>query len=153
MTEDIRKLGRAEAIPYELLLLADETVQAIDKYIHDSDIYVLEQDGKMTGVYVLYKLDEHAVEIKNVAVREELQGRGIGKLLLQHAEARAREKGFRDILIGTPDSAVIQLRLYQKAGFVISGIKKDFFIINYPEPIIEDGIQLKDMVILKKVLG
>lgn len=46
----IRLLEKDKPIPYDLLLLADETIESIDKYIHQSDIYVLEQDKAMIAV-------------------------------------------------------------------------------------------------------
>jgi len=41
---------------------------------------------------------------------------------------------------------------YLKQGFVKYGVKKDFFVQNYPQPIYDHGIQLRDMVMLKKEL-
>src|SRR5690606_38603185 len=58
-----RWLGQHERIPYDLLLLADETVEAINQYIADSNIYVLESDAKVIAVYVLFTLNDHEVEI------------------------------------------------------------------------------------------
>jgi len=145
-----RELRRSESIPYDLLLLADETTAAIDKYIHDGDIYVVEVENKIIGVYVLYPLNTETVELKNIAVAEAHQNRGIGKLMLADAEMRAKERGFREIIVGTPDIATKQLNFYQKAGFERFAIRKDFFIHNYAQPIYENGIQLKDMVMLRK---
>ena len=39
-----------------------------------------------------------------------------------------------------------QLAFYQRQGFRATGIDRDFFVKNYPEPIFEDGIQLFDML-------
>ena len=82
--EVVRKLLTDEKIPYNLLLLADETKEAIDKYIEDSDIYVLERktkkkrENEIIGIYVVQSTDEDTLEIKNIAVDENLQGQGIG---------------------------------------------------------------------------
>ncbi|GMQ30855.1 hypothetical protein [Algoriphagus confluentis] len=45
-----------------------------------------------------------------------------------------------------------QLALYQKTGYEIVGIEKDFFIQNYPEPIFENGIPCKHKIILEKTM-
>ena len=148
----IRQLSKAEKIPYHLLLLADETIEAIEKYIFSSDLFVIEQGGELIAVYVLYVLNKDEVEIKNIAVSQDYQGQGIGKLLLQDATHRAREKGFNALLIGTPDCALKQLRLYQQAGFEKFSVRKHFFTENYPKPIYENGIKLEDMVVLRKFL-
>jgi N-acetylglutamate synthase-like GNAT family acetyltransferase len=149
---DTRLLRKEEAIPYDLLLLADEEVQAIEKYIHQSDIYVFEQIDKIVGVYVLYPIDEHTAEIKAIALNESFQNLGIGKCMLKDAAIKATAKGFKELVIGTPSVAQKQLAIYQKAGFEQYDIKKDFFITNYSELIFEDGVQLTDMVMLRKDL-
>ena len=148
----IRQLRKNEEIPYKLLLLADETIEAINRYINDSEIYIFENDNETIAVYVIQKISDDTIEIKNIAVDTKHQGRGIGKLLLRDACLRAKAKGFKTIIIGTGDIATKQLHLYQKEGFEIFGLKKGFYIDNYPKPIYENGVQLKDMVILKKEL-
>jgi len=148
----IRQLQKNEEIPYNLLLLADETIEAINRYINDSEIFIFEKDNKTFAVYVLQKISDDTIEIKNIAVDTKHQGQGIGKLLLRDAISRAKAKGFKTIIIGTGDIAIKQLHLYQKVGFEIFDVKKGFYLDNYPEPIYENGIQLKDMVMLKKEL-
>ena len=75
MTNDtiIRRLQKEEPIPYNLLLLADEEMQAIKRYIHQSDIYVAEADNQIIGAYVLCPVDEYTAEIKAIAVDEAYQ--------------------------------------------------------------------------------
>ena len=147
-----RQLGKDEKIPYDLLLLADETVEAIDRYIFGSNIYVLELENKIIASYVLQSINKNEVEIKNIAVATDCQGQGIGKFLLRDAACKSKEKGFKTIIMGTGDAAIKQLYLYQKEGFEVFDIKKSFFIDNYSEPIYENGIQLKHMIMLKKEL-
>ena len=139
-------------MPYKLLLLADEEMQAIEQYILQSDIYVVDMDGEVIGVCVLYPLNKHTVEIKAIAVDERFQNQGIGKGMLKDAELQARMSGCQELVIGTPATAKKQLSIYQKAGFVEFDIRKDFFIQNYAQPIFEDGVQLRDMAVLKKIL-
>lgn len=148
----VRQLTRQEPIPYDLLLVADETIEAIDKYIKDSEIFVIELKEKVIAVYVLQVMDTHMMEIKNIAVDPAHQGQGIGTFLLSDAAQKARERGFRAITIGTGDAARKQLDLYQKVGFKIFKVKKNFFPDNYPDPIYENGILLRDMILLKKDL-
>lgn len=156
--EVVRKLLTDQKIPYNLLLLADETKEAIDKYIEDSDIYVLERktkknrENEIIGIYVVQSTDENTLEIKNIAVDEKYQGQGIGTFLLKDAEIRAKERGFKTIIIGTGDCGIKQIQLYQKVGFEIFDVKKNFLIDNYPEPIYENGKLCKDKVMLQKKL-
>ncbi|HLT86064.1 MULTISPECIES: GNAT family N-acetyltransferase [Sphingobacterium] len=148
-----RELLRSEDIPYDLLLLADETIAAIDKYIHDGDSYVVETENSIIGIYVLYSLSHDTIELKNIAVEDTHQSQGIGKFMLADAENRAKDMGFQEIIVGTPDIAAKQIKFYQKAGFERFAIRKDFFIVNYAQPIYEHGVQLKDMVMLRKRIG
>jgi len=148
----VRQLRKDEKIPYDLLLLADETIEAIDKYIKDSEIYIFEQENRIIAIYVLLKISKDIIEIKNIAVDDKHQGQGIGEYLLKDAANKAKEKGFKKIIIGTGDASTRQLYLYQKEGFEIFDTKKRFFIDNYPEPIYENGIQLEHMIMLKKEL-
>ncbi|HHT18561.1 MAG: GNAT family N-acetyltransferase [Euryarchaeota archaeon] len=151
-TESVRKLRTDEKIPYDLLLLADETIEAIDKCIEDSEIYILEKQQKILGVYVLQFIDKRSVEIKYIAVDEKFQGQGIGTFLLEDAILRAKKNGFENITIKTGDCGIKQLHLYQKVGFEIFDVEKNFFIDNFPEHIYEDGRLCKDRVILKKII-
>ena len=66
----LHKLNDGQLIPFDLLLLADETEEAIEKYIYDSDIYlVFPKDGsKPIAIFALYKLNDSEIEIKNMAV-------------------------------------------------------------------------------------
>jgi GNAT superfamily N-acetyltransferase len=144
-----RKFSFFEEMPYELLLVADETIEAIDRYVFDSEIYVYELEGQMIGLYVLYPLNDRESEIKNIAVTPGFQGKGVGSLLLRHAVDVALHRGFSRIIIGTGDVLHRQIALYQRMGFEIYDRKKDFYLKNYPSPIYEGSAQLIDMVMLK----
>ncbi|HWQ65761.1 MAG TPA: GNAT family N-acetyltransferase [Methanospirillum sp.] len=145
----IRRLRSGEQIPYHLLLLADETIEGIERYIHESEIYVIESEERLIAVCVLQPIDSSVVEIKNIAVDRDHQGKGIGHSLLFDAIRRAREIGYSEIIIGTGDIAARQISLYEDVGFKKYGVKKDFYVLNYPDPIFENGIRLRDMVMLK----
>jgi ribosomal protein S18 acetylase RimI-like enzyme len=148
----IRPLSSSEKLPFDLLLLADPSVKMIEKYIFASSVYVAIIEAQIVGVLALLPIDETLIEIKNIAVAETHQGKGIGKKLLEYAFSEAMQKGFQDIQIGTANSSIGQLALYQKMGFEMDSILKSFFIYNYPEPMHENGIWVRDMVVLKKNL-
>lgn len=142
----IRSIKRKEEIPWNLLLLADPSKTAIEKYIHESDIYLALINDKTVGVYVLSSISPDVFELKNVAVEEKLQGKGIGKKLVLDAISKAGDKKARRIEVGTGNSSLSQLALYQKCGFRIIGVEKDFFVKNYRREIVENGIKCLDMV-------
>lgn len=147
----IQGLQRGDHIPFDLLLLADESMEAIEKYIHDSEVYVVHQNGHQEPVaaFALYRISDAELEIKNIAVAEILQGKGMGSYLIAEIKQIAAAKGYTSLIVGTPDTGVREISFYERNGFVKYDIKKNFFVDNYPEPIVNDGIVLKDMVMLK----
>jgi len=59
-----------------------------------------------------------------------------------------RDRGVTRVVVGTSSSGVGQLAYYQKAGFRLSRIERDFFSPDrgYPEGLREAGIPVRDMV-------
>src|SRR5699024_6348937 len=86
------------------------------------------------------------IEIVNVAVSVDKQGRGMGKQLVLDAIKRAKTKGYQTIEIGTGNSSIGQLALYQKCGLRVVSVDIDFFTRHYTEKILENGIQCRDMI-------
>ena len=148
----IRKRNKDEELPMELLLLADPSEKIVKEYAARGECYVAELEKKKVGVYVLLPTRPETIELVNVAVAEELHGRGVGKRLVMDAVKVAKEKGYKTIEVGTGNSGVGQLALYQKCGFRIVGVDLDFFVRHYPEEIYENGIQCRDMVRLSQDL-
>jgi GNAT superfamily N-acetyltransferase len=149
---NIRKLNKKEHPPMELLLLADPSQKLVEEYLKRGECYVAEWDERIVGTYVLLPTRPETVELVNLAVMEEHQGKGIGKKLVNHAILQGRESGFKTMEIGTGNSGVGQLALYQKCGFRITGVDRDFFLRHYEEEIYENGIQVVDMIRLSQDL-
>ena len=146
------KLDKNYQISYELLLLADPSKDLIDGYLKQSNVFVARQIDKIIGIAVLFPLTTETVEIKNVAVKSEFQGQGIGSFLIENVVQFASLNGQKSICIGTANSSVGQLYLYQKLGFEITDIKRNFFTQHYADPIFENGIQAKHMLVLTRRL-
>lgn len=130
----------------DLLLLGDEQESMINRYLPDSELYVLFISGTAAGVCAITTESDRLIEIRNLAVRPEFRRQGIGNALLKFAEGR--HKGC-DIQLGTGETPST-LRFYQNAGFTYSHRIRNFFTDNYDHPIIEEGVLLDDMVYLKK---
>lgn len=152
MKMDIRKLNRGEKLPIELLLLADPSREIVEEYVNRGDCFIAEIEQQTIGVYVLLPTRPETVELVNVAVIEDQNGRGIGKRLVLDAIRVAKTKGYKTLEIGTGNSSVGQLVLYQKCGFRIIGVDMDFFIRHYSKKVFENGIQCRDMVRLSQDL-
>ena len=137
-----------ENYPYELLLLADETVESINKYIFDSIVYCAKNNEKIVAAFCLYEMDEKTIELKNIAVAEKFQNLGYGSKIISFIKNICKNK-YLNIIVGTGDCGINQINFYEKNGFRKYDIRKNFFIDNFEKPIFENGIQLKDMVLLK----
>ena len=86
---------------------------------------------------------------------ESLHGQGVGTLMLRTVLAELRARGVARVVVGTSSAGIGQLAYYQKAGFRLWRIERDFFspARGYPEGIEENGIPLRDMVWMDQELG
>ncbi|WP_029329100.1 GNAT family N-acetyltransferase [Lentibacillus jeotgali] len=148
----IRELNKDEELPLELLLLADPSEKLVREYTSRGKCFIMNLDGIIIGTYVLIPTRPETAEIVSVAVNEDFHGQGYGKQLVLHAIETAKHEGYKTIEIGTGNSGVVQLALYQKCGFRMISIDRDFFIRHYDKPIFENGIQVIDMVRLSQDL-
>lgn len=148
------ELAHSDAdIPYELLLMADPSRELIEKYIATGKCYLAYLRSEIVGVLVLNEVSSDCIEIKNIAISLLHQGLGFGKQLLRFAEENCHHLGYSKLIIGTGNSSIGQLGLYQKEGFEIERVVKNFFVDNYDEPIFENGIQCKHLIFLEKNLS
>jgi ribosomal protein S18 acetylase RimI-like enzyme len=85
--------------------------------IRDRQVTVAEHDAAIVGVVVLTVTDEGFV-IDNVAVHPSHRGTGLGRALLQFAEAAARRAGFDAIHLYTHERMTENLALYSRIGYV-----------------------------------
>ncbi|SHH25807.1 GNAT family N-acetyltransferase [Virgibacillus chiguensis] len=148
----VRPLRVNEAPPFDLLLEADPEIDLVKAYLPRGDCYIAEVQEKRIGVYVLLPTRPSTAELVNISVAKSEQGKGYGKKLVADAIQKAKEKRYKTLEIGTGNSSINQLALYQKCGFRITGVDKDFFVRHYSEPIFENGIPCVDMVRLSMEL-
>lgn len=131
----------------DLLLLADEQESMIDRYLERGDLFALFEDD-LRCVCVVTDEGEGVFEIKNIAVEERYQRQGYGKRMIEHVFAYYSGR-CQAMLVGTGDSPSA-IPFYQQCGFTVSHRVPNFFIDNYDHPMFDAGVQLKDMVYLKK---
>ena len=131
----------------DLLLLADEQENMIKKYLNVGEMFAL-FDEELTSICIVIEESNGIFEIKNIDTYKKHQGKGYGKYLINYIFDFYRNRG-KIMYVGTGESP-LTLPFYEKLGFKYSHRIKDFFIDNYNHPIYECGIQLKDMVYLKR---
>lgn len=147
MTDSITKIKEitASKAPMDLLLQADPSIKNIETYLRQSKCFIATLEDQIVGACVVKPISENTHEMMNISVDPEYQRIGIGRKLLQYVITATREAKVRRLEVGTGTFGY-QLAFYQREGFRVYSIEKDFFLVNYEEPIYEDGIQLKDML-------
>jgi putative acetyltransferase len=85
-------------------------------------------DGEVLGVAALKHLDDRHAEIKSMHTAEEARGRGIGRTLVDHLIAVARDRGYRRVSLetGSGPAFAAARRLYASAGFTPCGSFGDY---------------------------
>ena len=122
----------------------------IDRYLDRGTMYVLEDDCVKAECVVTDEGDG-ILEIKNIAADPAHQRKGYGKALIEFV-ARQYAGKYSILQVGTGDSP-LTIPFYEKCGFVRSHTIPNFFMDNYDHAIIEAGVQLVDMVYLRRKLG
>ena len=133
----------------DLLLLADEQEDMIDRYLDRGTMYILDDDGVKAECVVTEEADG-ILEIKNIATDPTYQRNGYGKKLIDFIVEKYSGR-YAVLQVGTGDSP-LTVPFYEKCGFRRSHIVKNFFPDHYDHPIYEDGVQLVDMVYLQREL-
>jgi len=133
----------------DLLLLADESETMIDRYLERGELFAL-YDDDLKSVCVVTCEDPDTCELKNIATYKEWHGMGYGSKLIQYISAFYKDKD-TTMIVGTGETPKI-IRFYEKNGFRLSHRIQNFFTDNYDHPMFEDGVQLVDMIYLKKDL-
>ena len=146
---EIRRVETNKKQYLALLLLADEQEDMIDRYLERGGMYVLEDDGVKAECVVT---DEGGgvLELKNIAVEPGFQGKGYGKALVDFL-IRTYSGRYAVLQVGTGDSPST-IPFYEVCGFRRHHLVKNFFTDHYDHPIYEAGVQLVDMVYLRKPL-
>lgn len=132
----------------DLLLLGDEQEDMIDRYLERGDMYALYDLGGVRAVCVVTDEGGGVLELKNIAVAPEAQRKGYGRALVGFLLREYRGR-FSTLQVGTGDSP-LTIPFYEACGFMRSHVVRNFFVDHYDHPIFEGGVQLVDMVYLRR---
>ena len=133
----------------DLLLLADEQEDMIDRYINKGTMYVLDDNGVKSECVVTDE-GNGILEIKNIATVPEHQGKGYAPTLIDFL-VKEYSGTYSVLQVGTGDSP-LTIPFYEKCGFIRSHSISNFFTDNYNHPIYECGVQLVNMVYLQRTI-
>ncbi len=136
-----------------LLRDAEEGEERLIAGLNDPSItaYIAQCDGHDMAAAVV-RWTAHDSEIVYIAALEAARGQGYGKALMRSLIDEARIRGVEALQVGTANSSWPNIAFYQKCGFRMVSVRKDFF--DYlPAPLYEDGIQMRDMLMLRLIVA
>ena len=143
-----------------LFRLADDSEEQIQGYYQMGTLLALDDDSG-TPLGIVLALDgpegsaDGPVELKAVAVAASRQSQGVGRRMLDDALQWLRARGVRRVIVGTASSGTGQLAFYQKTGFRLERVERDYFTPSrgYAADALENGIPLRDMVWMDQQLA
>jgi predicted GNAT family N-acyltransferase len=94
------------------------------------------EDDKLLGCCLLTRVDEHTIRLRQMAVPNSMQGKGIGRALMIFAENIARDLGYRKLIMHARKTA---LGFYQKLGYSACG--EEFEEVTIPHFIMEKSLR------------
>ncbi len=148
-----------------LMRLADDSETEIDSYLDTGVVFAVREADEIVGYLLLTETAEPGVrEIKSMAIREAMQGGGLGRALvhkaIEHCQELRRQAapGSADevqrLIVATAAAGLGQLRFYQRLGFRMLRIEREAFGPHngYAADLVIDGIPLRDRVWLSMEL-
>jgi len=96
---------------------------------------VLEIDNQIVG-YAGYWLVAGEAQIIRIAVARKLQGQGFGNLLVADMVERAIREGALAVSLEVRESNIPARKVYEKNGFVESGIRPNYYQDNHENAVI-----------------
>lgn len=147
---EIRQITEDKDNYLEMLLIADPQENMIRRYLDKSDMFVLEDAGEVLTIGVVEHMKNKRCELKNLVTAQEYRRQGYGTYMVNYLSEYYSVTC--DVMyVGTGNDSNT-LDFYKQCGYVNSHIVANFFVDHYEKPIYENGIQLTDMIYLKKNL-
>ncbi len=107
----------------------------LDREKNDVLIGAFDED-KILGCCLLTKVDKECIRLRQMAVQNNLQGKGIGAAMMNFAENIARDMGYRKLIMHARKTAI---GFYEKLGYKVAG--KEFEEISIPHIIMEKKLR------------
>lgn len=132
---------------------ADEDVNRIRGLVSDGahHPYLASLGDTIIGA-VLMRWEPDESEIIYIAIDTAQRGQGYGKAVMAALIQEAQQRGVRSVLVGTSNASLNQIAFYQKCGFRLDSVRRDYF--DYlSSPAYENGIPIRDMLVLRYEIG
>src|SRR5690606_34328036 len=125
-------------LPMALLREADPDENKVRGYLSNAQCYAAQRDNEIVGACVLAPHGDDGLEVMNISVLPAMQGQGVGSRLLAAVMDAVRAQSSQRLCLGTGTFGY-QLAFYQRAGFRVVAVERDYFTRHYDAPICEQG--------------
>jgi GNAT superfamily N-acetyltransferase len=139
-----------------LFEFAEDSPRQLDDYLGLGEVLVAVRGSTTVGhLQLLPSTNSDEVELKNMAVVPDHRGTGVGRALVRAAISGCAAEGWSRMVVATAAADIGNLRFYQRLGFRVLSVDRDAFTATtgYPNPIVIDGIPLRDRVWLSQDLS
>jgi ribosomal protein S18 acetylase RimI-like enzyme len=133
-----------------MLLEADEGEERIRTVLLDpaSTAYAAWLDSQLVGAAVVRWEEHNPSEILYIQIATAMRGLGYGKQIIRTLQGELPRRGGHSLLVGTANAALENIAFYQKCGFRMYEIRRDYFAYIQP-PVQEHGIVIRDMLVFR----
>jgi GNAT superfamily N-acetyltransferase len=140
--------GPARRALVPLIQLAEDSESQLESAIDDGTMYVADDGDKAIGVVLVLDHGERERELRYVAIAESHQRKGLGKAMLAAVRAAEQGRGAARLLVGTSCADTGNLDFYQRCGYRLLSIERDYFTParGYPSDFVLNGLPAVDMV-------
>lgn len=143
----------AKDLDLDLFLIADPSEERVLEYKQKSVAIIAQNENNdFLGFISFHNSFYTGFEINNIMVYDQYQFKGIAKELIKRAEKIVKDEGGKYFEVSTGNSSISAIALYQKVGFRIVGIERDYFLTRYNEKIIENSIECVDLIRFRKLI-
>ena len=140
--------GPARRALMPLIRLAEDSDSQLESSIGDGTMYVAEEGETPIGVVLVLDHGGSERELRYVAIAESHQRRGLGKAMLADVREAEAARGSARLLVGTSSADTGNLDFYQRCGYRLLSIERDYFTParGYPPDFVLNGLPAVDMV-------
>ena len=103
------------------------TIDQLSNEYNDFHFGIYNQELKLLGGMIFNNIGNNTLKMRQVAVDDVCQNKGIGKFMVKQSEEWAKERGFNKIELNARDTAI---PFYQSLGYVGEG--ENFIEVSIP---------------------
>jgi putative acetyltransferase len=92
----------------------------------ETTLFVAREQGRAVAIGALRRHGDGVAEVKRMYTLPTHQGRGLGRAILARIEQRAREEGFKRLVLETGSNFEAACHVYESAGFAACGPVLDY---------------------------